>query len=95
MDLVLFALFHHFGRRQRWAAATAFFKQLASHYNAAAVYVAASLVKACQSSEAVLVLEAAAEQEPFNAQVWTWARELWLTGGRPSFSVHASCWIRK
>lgn len=63
-DLVLFAVWHHFRRRQRWDAATAFFSRLGACYPAAAVWEAAAL-RASGHSEGVLeLLGSALERSP-------------------------------
>ena len=45
MDLVLFTVMHHFGRRQRWQAALQFFSSLMEVHPGAAVYVSAAQVR--------------------------------------------------
>lgn len=44
MDLVLYAVLHHFGRSGRWAAARAFFERLSEVHVTAALYAAAAQV---------------------------------------------------
>jgi hypothetical protein len=69
MDVVAFALFHHFARRQRWLPALQFFSRLAQHHAAAAVYIAAALRELGDVDQAFSTLTGAMERDPCSAQL--------------------------
>ena len=56
MDLVLFTVMHHFGRRQRWQAALSFFSSLMELHPGAAVYISAAQVGGAHGRPAHTVL---------------------------------------
>ncbi|MEW5305627.1 MAG: hypothetical protein WDW36_008157 [Sanguina aurantia] len=69
MDILLFAVSRHFGRRQRWEAAVDFFSRLSGVYTPAAVYVAAVQRELGQFEDTLRTLSAAVEAEPHCTQL--------------------------
>lgn len=69
MDILLFAVARHFGRRQRWEAAVDFFSRLSDIYTPAAVYVAAVQRELGQFEDTLRTLSAAVELDPHNPQL--------------------------
>lgn len=63
-DLVAFAVWHHFRRRQRWTAARTFFARLGAHCPAAAVWEAAALRAAGREEGVCELLRSALERSP-------------------------------
>lgn len=64
MDLVLLAVFHHFRRHHRWAAALKFFERLQEAWAPAAVYVAAAQRELDSFEGSFATLSGALERAP-------------------------------
>lgn len=70
-DLVLFAVWHHFRKRQRWDAAHAFFARLSVSYPAAAVWEAAALRASSHSEGTMELLSSSLQHDPNSAPLLT------------------------